>query len=51
MILGEWEVERDWKREGEARGCEIVCMCVWVGVRVGVGVGCGGESVRYVMHH
>ena len=32
-------MERDWEREGEARGCEIVCMCVWVGVRVGVGGG------------
>ena len=25
----------DWEREGEARGCEIVCMCVWGGVAGG----------------
>ena len=52
MILGGWEVERDWEREGEANGCEIVCMCVWVGVRVGMQrVGGGAETVRNVMHH
>ena len=52
-----WEVERDWEREGEARGCEIVCMCV--GVHVGTcvdaggggGGGGGGDGVRYVMHY
>ena len=27
------EVERDWEREGKARGCEIVCLFVW-GVHV-----------------
>ena len=40
MILGEWEEERDWEREGEARGCEIVFMCVWVSVG-----GCGWVCV------
>ena len=25
---GALEVETDWEREGETRGCEIVCMCV-----------------------
>ena len=47
MIFGEWEVERDWEREGEARGCEIVCRWVWVGVRVGCrGWGVGGDSEK-----
>ena len=34
----------DWEREGEARGCEIVCMCVCWGACVRV---CDrGERVR-----
>ena len=37
-----WEVERDWEREGEARGCEIVCMCVGVHVCTCVDAGGGG---------
>ena len=32
---GGGEVERDWEREGESRGCEIVCMC-----------GCWGACLR-----
>ena len=49
MILGGWEVERDWEREGEARGCEIVCMCVWVGVRVGM-QGAGDSEIRNALY-
>ena len=37
-------IDRDWEREGVARGCEIVCVCVCVCVCVHVRVcGCGGE--------
>ena len=28
MILGGWEVKRDWEKEGEVKGCEIVCVGV-----------------------
>ena len=39
MILGGWEVKRDWEKEGEVRGCEIVCVgvcaCMNAGKREG----------------
>ena len=30
MILGGWEVLRDWEQKGDMRGCEIVCVRVCV---------------------
>jgi len=50
---GEEEVERDWDREGEARGCEFVCVCGCedVCVRVWWLQGRRSDRVRYVMHY
>ena len=45
-------VERYLEREGDARGCEIVCMCVWVCLCARVEMRRRGrERVRYVMHY
>ena len=54
-------VERDWEREGEASGCEIVCVRACVCVCVGGGgmrvrarewtQGRRSDRVRYVMHY
>ena len=49
---GGWGVERYLGREGDARGCEIVCMCVWVCVGARVEMQRRGRNcVRYVMHY
>ena len=42
-------VERD--GEGDARGCEIVCVCVRASLDAGGGGGEGGDRVRLVKHY